>query len=94
MKIIQITFCENSITQTKNIILYKVIANRSIILFQGLRGKMNQHIEQSRVNHEMLILSNVKELKQKSEKKDLEIQQLKQKSELTEMTIEELKKKE
>ena len=64
-----------------------------MFLYQDVRGKMNQHIEQSKVNHEILILSTVKEFKQKSEKKDLEIQELKQKSKQKDLKIEELKKK-
>ena len=54
---------------------------------------MNQHLEQSKVNHEILILSTVKELKQKSEQKDLEIKELKHKGEQKDLEIEELRKK-
>ena len=38
---------------------------------------MNQHIDTSKVKHDILLLSTVKNLKQKSEEKDLEIEELK-----------------
>ena len=38
---------------------------------------MNQHIDTSKVKHDILLLSTVKDLKQKSEEKDLEIEELK-----------------
>ena len=42
-----------------------------------MRSKMNQHIDTSKVKHDILLLSTVKDLKQKSEEKDLEIEELK-----------------
>ena len=62
-------------------------------MFQGLRGKMNQHLGQFKVNHEIIFLTTVKELKQKGDQKDLEIKELEQKGEQRNLEIEELKKK-
>ena len=61
-----------------------------ITFFQDSRGKMNQHILQSKINHEILLLSAVKELKQKSEQKDLEIEELKMKNDEKDTSLQEL----
>lgn len=47
-------------------------------MFQGLRGKMNQHIDISKANHDILLLSTVKTLEEKSKQKNLEIAELKE----------------
>lgn len=43
---------------------------------QGTRRKIQQHLETFRVNHELLLLSTVKNLKEMNTKKDFEIKQL------------------
>ena len=53
---------------------------------------MNQHIDTSRVNHEIVILSTVKELKQKGGEKDLEIEELKKKNDEKDTSLNELKR--
>ena len=53
---------------------------------------MNQHIDTSRVNHEIAILSTVKELKQKGGEKDLENEELKKKNDEKDTSLNELKR--
>ena len=45
--------------------------------FQATRSEMHQHVENSKPNHEILLLSTVKNLKEQSNQKDVEIEQLK-----------------
>ena len=45
--------------------------------FQATRSEMHQHDENSKPNHEILLLSTVKNLKEQSNQKDVEIEQLK-----------------
>ena len=60
--------------------------------FQGTRSEMHQHGELSRTTHDILLLSTVKNLKEQSNQKDLEIMKLKETNANTNETLSELKR--
>ena len=60
--------------------------------FQGTHSKMHQHGEQSRTTHDILMISTVKNLKEQSNQKDLEIMRLKETNANTNKTLNELKR--
>ena len=73
----------------------KYIKNKQQFLFidfQGTRSEMHQHGELSRTTHDILLLSTVKNLKEQSNQKDLEIRHLKETNANTNETLNKLKR--